>query len=707
MMGIPTLLTNGNFEVQYQVVVENGRSVDLVDVSLVDDLKSQFGAGVFKRVAGLSLMTPPKNIASSIALNVAGWDGSSKTDLIDRSVRSNRLAAGDSFLIGFTVEINASVVTHLPVGKAFVSGSAVSEDGVALISSSGNQIAGVCSLEDSTDSSSAESTSLLIPRIALVKTPSDAVAKGDHWEVKFTLVWENTGTVALDRVEIFDDIAARFGGQFAGVTLGVVTAGESNTGATPIANTEFALDTSKSLVTSTGPLEVGDSFEVAFTVTIDPSVEGTAASGLESRATSYGLAVDPSGDPITFSDGAPAITYRVSADGVDSARDHGRDNLNGVFVDYPTSAVIADVSLRKSILGNPQALPNGNFAVTYELVTENTGTIDLADLLLAEDLSSDSGSVLDRAGNAIITSAPTNARSHITLNSSWNGVSSAHLVKQSSLTRLAVGDSFSVQFTVEIDAKAAGVPPRLESQVVSGVEAVEEPIEASPVFNIDQNFAPEVAVVDPTVDTQISSVEGNHNPSDKPSPSYLPDITITKAIVADPVLTDRGNYVVTYQLSIENTGTVDLANLSLQEDLFNRFGPLFVKAGNLLMTSDPSDPQSKILVDSAGWNGKISTELLDGSAANVLVSGDSFTIQFDVEVKPKRGKSSLQSQTIGNANRKQSVSMGDQINGFIDAPGPIYSGTPIIESSSTPALGNGPANAGRYSVHKGSIFSGV
>ena len=205
-------------------------------------------------------------------------------------------------------------------------------------------------------------------------------------------------------------------------------------------------------------------------------------------------------------------------------------------------------------------------------------------------------------------------------------------------------------------------------------------------------------------------------------------MAITKAIVGEPVLTDRGNYVVTYQLVVENTGTVDLAGLSLLEDTSSQCGLPFVKAGNLTIIAEPNDPGSSVSVDSAGWNGKISVELLDSSAANLLVTGDSVTIQFEVELNPSKATSAREkmvsstgktfsangkSPAPGGRAANDSATIGNVLKSFTDSPGPIYSGTPIdqvpspFSANSENAFPNQFSVPSRFSVGDGSIISAV
>jgi len=94
----------------------------------------------------------------------------------------------------------------------------------------------------------------------------------------------------------------------------------------------------------------------------------------------------------------------------------------------------------------------------------------------------------------------------------------------------------------------------------------------------------------------------------------------------------NGNFSVTYEVVIENTGTVDLANLTLQEDLATQYGPAYVNASNLTLTTPPADPTSTVTLDGAGFNGGSSTEIVDLTAASLLAVGDSFVFTFDAEI---------------------------------------------------------------------------
>ena len=127
-------------------------------------------------------------------------------------------------------------------------------------------------------------------------------------------------------------------------------------------------DTTQSLVTATGPIEVGDMFEIVFTATIDPDAGGTSSSGLVNQATSTGEALDENGNPLTDSSGNPVTAMDDSDNGADPTAENGEDNGDGTFGNDPTPIIIPDISVAKQVAGTPVALANGNFAVTLSLI---------------------------------------------------------------------------------------------------------------------------------------------------------------------------------------------------------------------------------------------------------------------------------------------------------------------------------------------------
>jgi fimbrial isopeptide formation D2 family protein/uncharacterized repeat protein (TIGR01451 family) len=672
VIGQPTILSNGNFGVTYQLVVENIGTVHLSDMTLVDDIQTQFGAAVFQGVSGLTMVTGPTDSFSSIAIDPTNWDGTGVTDILDQGM-TNSLAIGDQFTISFVVEIDAVAATGVLENQATVGGTGVDESGTPYTDSSGEDI----TASDDSDSGSEtgddnvgepndsggsdDPTPTYIPHVGLAKTAGDAVANGDNWDVEFTLYWENTGNVDLTNLTMFDDIATQFGNAFSSIS-GLSLQNYSGTGTAPIINSGWMTNTTQTMI-SGGTAHVGDSFEVVFTVTIDPDGIDDVSQGLENQATTSGEGLDENGDPLLDDSGDPVTANDVSDNGTGTADENGEDDGDGTFGDDPTPIIIADVSVVKSTVGIPVELNNGNFEVTYQLIIENIGAVDLADLTLTENLSAHFGSVFENAGNLALATGPADATSNIILDSNWNGSSQTEMIDQSAATLLAVGDSFVVTFTVEVDPDAVGAPATLENQVNVGGNAVDsngDPINDSsgdPITATDESDDG----TDPNGDNPDE--QGDHGTTDDPTPLLIPDIAIGK--VAGDARQNGDDWVVHFRLFVENTGTVSLDNLTLLDDIAAQFGNAFVSVDNLAIVNfvgTGTAPGANGL-----WAGNTALDILDGTGT--LDVGDRFQVVFRVTIDPD-GIDSV-SQGLDN----QATVSGEGIN---------PDGTPMMDDSGDP-----------------------
>ena len=480
----------------------------------------------------------------------------------------------------------------------------------------------------------------------------------------------------MDGVTILDDIAAQFGGQFVSAAIDSVTT--TSTTATVVAGAWTGAG--GSLISHTGaPLEVGDTIQVVFTVTIDPDASGTSSSGLENQATSEGTGVNPdTGMP------DPALTATDDSDnGTDPTGENGEDNGDGTFGNDPTPIVIPDISVAKQVAGTPVALANGNFEVTYELVIENTGNVDLANLSLVENLAGQYGTALISAGNATITVPPAVAGSSVVIDGAWDGAGATELIDQTASTLLAVGDSFTVQFTTEVDPDAPGAPGQLDNQVTVGGDAVDE--NGDPILGSD-GMTPLGANDDSDSGTNPNgdnpNAPGDNGTTDDPTPLLIPDLGLAKtASVGVPNAINPENFDVTFTFVIENNGTVDMTNLSLTDDIAAEFGNAFVGVvpGSLTVSGGAT-----ILPGAnAGWEGDTTQDLIDGTGQ--LNIGESFEVSFTVEIDPDGIDS------VSQALENQGTIAGDGINPDTGMADPALSDSDDSNSGADPdALGDVP-----------------
>ena len=475
--GTPTPLANGNFEVVYSLVIENNGNVDLADLTLVEDLRTEFGFALVN-AGNIALATPP-SAASTIVLDNS-WDGDGANEMISQTA-ATLLAVGDSFTVEFTVEVDPDAAANPDQldNQVTVGGNAVDENGAAILDSTNTPITTTDDSDSGTDpnsdnlnaqgdlTTSDDPTPLLIPDVAVAKSAGVAVANGDNFDVTFTLVYENTGTVTLENLSLTDDIMLQFGDAFV-ATTGLTIQNLVGSGTLPTANGVWVGDTAANMLVG-GSLDVGSSFEVVFTVTIDPDGVDSVSQGLTNQAVAEGDGVNPDGTPMVDSAGNPVTATDDSDDGTDPTGENGgEETTDGIAENDPTPILIADIGLAKSVVGTPTRLSNGNFNVTYQLVVENTGTVDLANLSLNEDLTTHFGAGLAGAGNLAITVPPAGLDSTITLDSGWDGSGVTEMVDGGTASLLEIGDSFTLEFVVEVEAAALSPSPTTNSVTATG-----------------------------------------------------------------------------------------------------------------------------------------------------------------------------------------------------------------------------------------------
>ena len=339
------------------------------------------------------------------------------------------------------------------------------------LSDSGTDASGTNNGEPGDSFGSDDPTPLFIPSVGLAKSAGDAVANGDNFDVTFTLVFENNGTVDLTNLTLFDDIAAQFGDAFVSVD-NVAVQNFVGSGTAPTVNGAWGNDTSQTIIAG-GRANVGDTFEVVFTATIDPDASANAGS-LDNQAIANGEALDDNGRPLTDSAGNPVTASDVSDDGTSATDENGEEVTgDGVFANDPTPIQIADLGIAKSLIGEPILTDIGNYVVTYQVVVENTGTLDLGSLSLLEDISTQFGSAFVDAGNLTLVTSPSDPDSGISVDSAnFNGETAIEILDPTGKNTLVVGDSFTITFDVEIDP--AGVTDPLENQVEGAGIAVDE-----------------------------------------------------------------------------------------------------------------------------------------------------------------------------------------------------------------------------------------
>lgn len=235
-----------------------------------------------------------------------------------------------------------------------------------------------------------------------------------------------------------------------------------------------------------------------------------------------------------------------------------------------------EISVAKHQTGVVRSTTNpDHFEVSYEVELANTSAFDLANVTLAEDLHGafDAGFVSVLTPPAITASTISAGGTAPTLNGAFDGnvggAGDSQILNADGL--LKPTDSVTVTYTVIVDVTQLADAPNTFNQVVGG--GVSGGPGGAPVTDLSDDGD------DPTSDNPTYSGDDGAGGTDDPTPLRIPLIDLEKEIVGAPVPAfsgTNGNFEVTYEFTLTNTGTTDLDNVGVEEDFLANMGSAFV-----------------------------------------------------------------------------------------------------------------------------------
>jgi len=531
-------------------------------------------------------------------------------------------------------------------------------------------------------------------KIGSAKSVGDAVPNGDDWDLTFTIVVENLGNVALDNLTVLDDVAAQFGPAL--VATGTPTITNFNgSGTAPTINSNWLSDTSQNMVTG-GRLEAGASFEVTFTITVDPDA-AVSASELSNQAMVSGSGINPDATPMTDSNGNLIVATDDSDNGLDpDGENDGEDSVDGIAGNDVTEILIADLGIAKAVVGEPVLTDIGNYVVTYRVVVENTGTVGLAELSLLEDLTSQFGSAFVGAGNLTLATAPSATGSSIDVAAaSWNGSTQVELLATTANNVLVTGDSFAIEFDVEIDPRE--VAGSVANQIEGSGAAVDSA--GNPLRDSGGN---QLAASDLS-DSGTDPSSGNpDDPSDAGTSDdvslFTPPAVPLGEISGFVFLDENGNGIQDLGeggiegVEITLTGQ-DVFGNSVEQVAFTDASGQYVFSGLNAGTYALQETQPSGFADGLE-SGNPTWTIGDDVLSNIeLGFGETLTAgRFGERLTGASGNP----PSFTSITPAFSPLISDLINGFVGGPGPIYSGTPISSNANPLSLDSNREVAGGF-----------
>jgi len=533
--GAPTLNDDGTFDVPYTLLIQNTGNVDITNLSLADDLETQFTSTLF---TGSDATVTTGGIVSAPTVSVI-------TDA--------------------TVAGTANVV--LPTANAAYTGA---PGGDALFAASPLSALGVDDVIQVTFGAGGPGTPtpvvlpLLEPELGVSKAAGTPIINADGtFDVPYTLQIQNTGNVDITDLSLADDLETQFTstlftGSDATVTTGGIVVAPSVSTITDATGTAVVLPTANAVYTgapggdalfAASPLStlgVGDVIEVTFTVRLN-----TAAAGQTLNNTATAGGSDPSGDPVTDD----------SNNGADPT-----DGAGGPGTPTPVVLPLLEPELGVSKAAGTAILnADGTFDVPYTMQIQNTGNVDITDITLADDLETQFGVALFTGSDAtvatggivvapavsLITDATGTAVVLPTANAAYTGAPGGDaLFAASPLSTLGVDDVIEVTFTVRLNSAAAG-QTLTNTATAGGTDPSGEPV------TDDSNDG-----ADPT-----DGAGGPGVPTVVTLPVGEPSLIISKALALPPQDLGNGSFLITYSMVIENDGNVDMTDLQVVDDL--------------------------------------------------------------------------------------------------------------------------------------------
>ncbi len=430
-----------------------------------------------------------------------------------------------------------------------------------------------------------------------------------------------------------------------------------------------------------GPgLAGNDSVNIVVFATVPPGTPGGDVANLDLVATSQGATAAGDTDP--------NVLY---------------ENNNVAQATVRETPVIG---IAKRVNGTPTNNGDGTYTVTYELLIENLGNVDLEDVTITDNLETTFGAGL----NPTVSTAPalgaTTGTVVLNFDAAYTGSPpNINILDTGAANTLSIGATASITFGVTVTNPNIGTVYDNQAIVTGNSTG---PGDAT-VGDFSDNGDPTTLDPDPNGNSDPGADAGATPPEavgsdaddaneDTPTPVQFtenPLIGISKVLNSvTPVVGTPSEYNVAFTLRIENFGDVTLSNIQVIEDLNAAFDvgntdvvsitagpttPATTEDGNAGFTINTTDP----------YDGVGNNNLLQGS--NVLQVDDATTIAFTVRINidsdgpggTPAGPGSYVNTATAEGNSPSGTTVDDDSQNGTD-PDPNNNNDPTDDNDPTP-----------------------
>ncbi len=574
---------DGTFNVPYTVVLKNQGNVPLTNVQVTEDLATTFtGSG------GFSIVTAPAVTGSLTAAN-ASFNGGTNQNLLSGT---QPLAVGQTATITFTVKVTPAGNLGPYNNTAVSSGTAPSGTNTTDQSENGLN---PDPDQDGNPTNNNTPTPVSFPEEAILgvaKSAGNPVNNNDGtFTVPYTVIVSNLGNVALNNVQLTEDIFGSPTSTFTGAANATIVSPPTVvSGPLTAINANFNGNSDKNVLAGTQNLGFGQSATITFSVKVTPAGKLGTYNNI-----AVGNATTPKGVPTTDN----------STDGPSVDPDNDKNPGNNSIptpVNFPETPVLGVAKAA----GEPQENGDGSFNIPYTVTVQNLGNITLSQVQVVENLSS----TFAAPATFSIQGTPISSIPNLTINPTFDGKTNTNLLTPATST-LPFGGLATISFTVKLIPNG-NLGPYNNNAVGSG---------STPA---------NTTVTDNSVDGTNTDPDGNGNPNEE-SPTVVrleekPSLGLAKS-AGTIVNNGDGTYTVPYTITLQNFGNIPLSQVQVTENLT----PTFPVPTSFTIEGTPTSSIPSLVINPT-FNGSTNTSLLN--ANSTLPLGATATLNFNVKITP-------------------------------------------------------------------------
>ncbi|MGI8499518.1 MAG: hypothetical protein ACR2LR_00025 [Hassallia sp.] len=270
----PVPRADGSFTIPYTMTVQNLAPRDpnvpytVTNVQVTDNLATTFAGATINSVGNI------QSSSSSLTVNPS-FNGQSNQNLL-QGTANDRLSGGETATISFDVNITPNNGNFGPFNNtarvsAIYPASPPQAGPIVDDSVNGTNTDPDGDLDANNNTSPTPVTLTPGRRIGVAKQAGNVVNNGDRtYTVPYTVIVRNYGTVALNNVQVSDDLFGNANSTFNGATAVSISSPVTVSGALTAANVNFNGNSDRNLLAGTETLPIGASATINFSVRVTP-----------------------------------------------------------------------------------------------------------------------------------------------------------------------------------------------------------------------------------------------------------------------------------------------------------------------------------------------------------------------------------------------------------------------------------------------------